>query len=104
MWDGADTRGEGPEGMKDEMLAALAKIQKSEPRVARLLRKCVDDDLQKRPSPKRFVKEMFRIKTSMMGGGKNRKSNKAGDGADGKKGGKAGSKARRGKGKANANN
>lgn len=85
--------------MKEEMLAALTKIQKSEPRVAKLLRKCVDDDLQKRPSPKRFVKEMFRIKSSMNGG---RNNKKGADGAEGKNG-KAGRKARRGKGNANAN-
>lgn len=39
LWDGADTRGEGPEGMREEMMKGLSKIHKAEPRVARLLKR-----------------------------------------------------------------
>ena len=56
MWDGAETRGEGYEGMRGEVLNALAKIQKADPKVAAILRRCIAEKPARRPSARQLVK------------------------------------------------
>ena len=56
LWAGADTRGEGYDGMRKELMAALAKIEKADPKAARLLRRCVADKPGQRPSARQLLK------------------------------------------------
>ena len=50
IWEGAETRGEGFDGMRKEILAGLDKIAKADPTVAKILRRCVSERANNRPS------------------------------------------------------
>jgi serine/threonine protein kinase len=56
MWAGADTRGEGYLGQRCEVLDALAKIHKADPKVAALLRRCIAENPAHRPSALQLLK------------------------------------------------
>jgi len=56
MWAGADTRGEGYPGQRNEVLAALSKIEKADPKVARVLRRCIAENPAHRPSARQLLK------------------------------------------------
>jgi len=63
MWDGAETRGEGYEGMRGEVLGALAKIQKGDPKVAAILRRCIAEQPARRPSARQLLKALKAVRT-----------------------------------------
>jgi serine/threonine protein kinase len=58
VWQGAETRGEGYDGMRQEMLAALGKVDKADPKVARILRRCVSNKAERRPSARSLYKAL----------------------------------------------
>jgi hypothetical protein len=61
IWEGAETRGEGIDGMRSEVLVSLAKIKKTEPKVAKILRKCVAERAAERPSPSRLLRMLQQL-------------------------------------------
>ena len=63
IWQGAETRGEGYDGMRMELLRALAKIERADPKVARVLRKCVSEKAASRPSARTLLKAMRALRT-----------------------------------------
>jgi serine/threonine protein kinase len=50
IWAGAQTRGEGSDGMRSEALAALTVIERAEPDVGSILRRMVSLSVSERPS------------------------------------------------------
>lgn len=56
MWAGADTRGEGYPGQRKEVLAALSKIEKADPKAARVLRRCIAEKPAHRPTARQLLK------------------------------------------------
>ena len=67
MWAGADTRGEGYLGQRCEVLDALAKIHKADPKVAALLRRCIAENPAHRPSALQLLKGFKAISAQAQG-------------------------------------
>ena len=67
MWAGADTRGEGYLGQRCEVLDALAKIHKADPKVAALLRRCIAENPAHRPSALQLLKGFKAISAQAKG-------------------------------------
>ena len=67
MWAGADTRGEGYLGQRCEVLDALAKIHKADPKVAALLRRCIAENPAHRPSALQLLKGFKAVSAQAQG-------------------------------------
>mmetsp|Transcript_6107 Transcript_6107/g.21644 ORF Transcript_6107/g.21644 Transcript_6107/m.21644 type:complete len:180 (-) Transcript_6107:131-670(-) len=61
VWQGAETRGEGEPGMRREILDALKRVQAADPQVAKILRRCISKDPNKRPSARRLGSMFHRL-------------------------------------------
>ena len=61
-YEGADEVGEdGVRAMRREMLEVLAKVEKAEPEIGALLRRCCADERHRRPTPKQLVHAFKRL-------------------------------------------
>ena len=56
IWQGAETRGEGYEGMRHELLQALAKVERGDPKMGRLMRRCISETAKSRPTARQLLK------------------------------------------------